>query len=151
MAARCSRLYQSLVVEQGIASSAGAGFEGTMFDETSFSVYGAPRGEAGLEQVEAAVDAEVRGIIKDGVTAEELEKAKNRFVRSMIFARDNQASMANIYGATLATGGTVADVEQWPDRIRAVTADQIKAVAAKYLNPDHSVAGYLLPAKPVEK
>lgn len=142
-----SRLYQQLVVKQGIASSAGAYFEGTMVDDTSFAVYGAPRGEAGLQQVEDAVDVEIRRIIKDGVTADELEKAKNRFVRSMIFARDNQASMANIYGSTLATGGTVADVEQWPDKIRAVTADEIKAVAAKYLNPDRSVAGYLLPAK----
>ena len=53
----------------------------------------------------------------------------------MIFARDNQAAMANIYGATLATGGTVEDIEAWPDRIKTVTADQIKAVAAKYLNP----------------
>lgn len=142
-----SRLYQQLVVKQGIASSAGAFFEGTMVDDTSFAVYGAPRGEAGLQQVEDAVDVEIRRIIKDGVTADELEKAKNRFVRSMIFARDNQASMANIYGSTLATGGTVADVEQWPDKIRAVTAEEIKAVAAKYLNPDRSVAGYLLPAK----
>ncbi|MEO5325868.1 pitrilysin family protein [Mesorhizobium sp. CC13] len=142
-----SRLYQQLVVKQGIASSAGAYFEGTMVDDTSFAVYGAPRGEAGLQQVEDAVDVEIRRIIKDGVTADELEKAKNRFVRSMIFARDNQASMANIYGSTLATGGTVADVEQWPDKIRAVTAEEIKAVAAKYLNPDRSVAGYLLPAK----
>ena len=68
----------------------------------------------------------------------------------MIFARDNQSGMANIYGATLATGGTVADVAAWPDRIRAVTADQVKAVAAKYLNPDRSVAGYLLPPAPVQ-
>ncbi|WP_432284103.1 pitrilysin family protein [Aminobacter sp. BA135] len=146
-----SRLYQGLVVKDGIASSAGAFFEGTMVDDTSFTVYGAPRGEAGLQQVEAAVDVEIRRIIKDGVTSDELEKAKDRFVRSMIFARDNQASMANIYGSTLATGGTVADIEQWPDRIRTVTTDQIKAVATKYLNPDHSVAGYLLPAKSVEK
>lgn len=146
-----SRLYQGLVVKDGIASSAGAMFDGTMVDDTSFTVYGAPRGEAGLQQVETAVDVEIRRIIKDGVTADELDKAKDRFVRAMIFARDNQASMANIYGSTLATGGTVEDIEKWPDRIQAVTADQIEAVAAKYLNPDHSVAGYLLPAKSVEK
>lgn len=146
-----SRLYQELVVNQGIASSAGASFDGTMVSDTSFTVYGAPRGEEGLEQVESAVDLEIRRLIKNGVTDDELEKAKDRFVRSTIFARDNQANMANIYGATLATGGTVADVEQWPDRIKAVTADQIRAVAAKYLNPDHSVTGYLLPAKSVEK
>lgn len=146
-----SRLYQSLVVKDGIASSAGAFFEGTMVGETSFGVFGAPRGEEGLEQVEAAIDVEIHRIINDGVTKDELDKAKDRFVRAMIFARDNQSSMANIYGSTLATGGTVADIERWPERIRAVTAEQVKAVAAKYLNPDHSVAGYLLPADTAEK
>jgi zinc protease len=145
-----SRIYQQLVVKTGIASGAGASYSGTYLDDTSFSIYGAPRGQAGLEQVEAAIDAEIRKIIRDGVTESELEKAKNRYVRSMIFARDDQSDMANIYGATLATGGTVADVEEWPERVRAVTADQIKAVAAKYLNPDKSVAGYLLPPATAE-
>ncbi|TIT16556.1 MAG: insulinase family protein, partial [Mesorhizobium sp.] len=63
----------------------------------------------------------------------------------MIFARDKQDSMANIYGATLATGGSVRDVEEWPGRIRRVTADQVRDVAARYLNLNHSTSGYLLP------
>src|SRR5690606_21772923 len=119
-----SRLYQQLVVKQGIAASAGASFQGTMLDDTSFAIYGAPRGDAKLSDVEAAANAEVAKIAKDGVTDEELDKAKDRFVRSMIFARDKQASMANMYGATLTTGGDVQEVERWPDRIRAVKADQ---------------------------
>ncbi|TPK87434.1 pitrilysin family protein [Mesorhizobium sp. B2-4-17] len=140
-----SRLYQALVVQQGIASSAGAYFQGTMLDDTNFTVYGAPRGDAKLADVEAAVDAEVARIASDGVTADELEKAKDRYVRSMIFARDKQDSMANIYGSTLATGGNVKDVQQWPDRIRKVTADEVKAVAARYLVLARSTTGYLLP------
>ncbi|UVC15318.1 M16 family metallopeptidase [Mesorhizobium onobrychidis] len=140
-----SRLYQQLVVKQGIAAEAGAFFQGTMLDATNFTVYGAPRGDAKLADVQAAVEAEVARIAKDGVTSGELEKAKDRFVRSMIFARDKQDSMANIYGATLATGGNVRDVEEWPGRIRKVTADQVKAVAARYLASDHSTTGYLLP------
>ena len=105
-----------------------------MLDATNFTVYGAPRGDAKLSDVEAAVDAEIARIVKDGVTADELEKAKDRFLRSMIFARDKQAGMANIYGSTLATGGNVKDIEEWPDRIRKVTADEVKAVAARYLD-----------------
>jgi zinc protease len=146
-----SRIYQQLVVKQGIASTAGASYQGTSFDPSSFTIYGAPRGEAGLASVEEAIDTEIRSLIKDGVTETELEKAKNRFVRSMIFARDSQSGMANIYGSTLATGGTVEDIQKWPDRIRAVTAKQVQDVAAKYLNPDHSVAGYLLPAAEAKK
>ncbi|MER8714824.1 pitrilysin family protein [Mesorhizobium sp. M1295] len=140
-----SRLYQELVVRQGIAAAAGAFFQGTMLDDTNFTVYGAPRGDAKLADVEAAVDVEIARIAKDGVTSDELEKSKDRFVRSMIFARDKQEDMANIYGSTLATGGNVQDVQQWPDRIRKVTADQVKAVAARYLNLDHATTGYLLP------
>lgn len=140
-----SRLYQELVVKKGIAAEAGASFQGTMLDDTSFAVYGAPRGDAKLADVEAAVNAEIARIAKAGVTTQELDKAKNRFVRSMIFARDRQSSMANMYGGTLATGGTVQDIEQWPDRIRKVTADEVKAVAARYLVMDRSVTGYLLP------
>lgn len=140
-----SRLYQELVVKQGIASAAGAFFQGTMLDDTNFTVYGTPRGDARLADVEAAVDAEVVRVARDGVTDNELDKAKDRYIRSMIFARDKQDSMANIYGAELATGGTVQDIEQWPDRVRKVTADEVKAAAAKYLVLSRSTTGYLLP------
>jgi zinc protease len=140
-----SRVYQELVVKKGIASSAGAYFQGDALDATTFSIFGAPRGEASLDGVEAAIDAEIRKIIDDGISDTELEKAKNRYVRSTIFARDSQSGMANIYGTTLATGGTVKDIQEWPDRIRRVTPKQVQDVARKYLNPHRSVAGYLLP------
>jgi zinc protease len=70
-----------------------------------------------------------------------------RYVRSLIFARDEQASMANIYGSKLANGGSVEDITEWPDRIRAVTPEQVQAVAAKYLDPSIAVTSYLLPAE----
>ncbi|WP_167391600.1 M16 family metallopeptidase [Mesorhizobium temperatum] len=140
-----SRLYQQLLVKQGIAAEAGANFGGTMLDATSFTIYGSPRGDAKIADLEAAVDAEIARIVKDGVTDDELDEAKDRQVRSVILARDNPAYMALMYGATLATGGSVNDVEEWPDRIRKVTADQVKGVAGRYLVPDHSTTGYLLP------
>ena len=140
-----SRLYQELVVKQGIASSAMAYYQSTALDDTMFMVLGSPRGEAALEDVERAIDAEIAKIAADGVTADEVEKAKKRFVRSMIFARDEQDGMARIYGSTLTTGGTVEDIASWPDRIRAVTADDVKAAAVRWLDERRSVAAYLLP------
>ncbi len=140
-----SRLYQSLVVDKGIASSTGAFYQGTYYDPAGIGVYGAPRGEATLEEVETAMRAEIARIKEEGVSEDELERAKNRFVRSMIFARDDQSSMARIYGAALATGSTVEDVQEWPERIRAVTVEDVKSVATRYLADDGSVTGYLLP------
>lgn len=142
-----SRLYQELVVKSGAAASAGAYYDGGGLDDGSFGIYASPRGDTKLADIEAAADAELARIASDGVTEDELERAKNRFVRSMIFARDDQSDMARIYGSTLTTGGTVEDIENWPDRIRAVTADAVKAAAARYLDQSRSVTGYLLPAK----
>src|SRR5690606_24729565 len=102
-----SRIYQELVVKQGIAASAGAYYQGSSYDDSSFAVWGSPRGDAKLEDVEKAIDAEIAKIVTDGVTEDEIEKAKKRFIRSMIFARDDQAGMARMYGAALTTGSTV--------------------------------------------
>ncbi|QDB99410.1 pitrilysin family protein [Mesorhizobium sp. 8] len=140
-----SRLYQELVVRKKIATSAGASFQGNMLDDTNFAVYAEPRDGNSVADVEAAANAEAARIATGGVTEEELDRAKDRFIRSTVFARDRQDAMANMYGATLATGGTIEDITGWPDRIRKVTAEQVKTAAARYLVPDRSVTGYLLP------
>ena len=142
-----SRFYQEIVVKTGIAAGAGAGYSGGAYDPSAFTIYGAPQGEHTLAEVEAAVDEQLERLIKDGITAKELDSAKMRYVRSLIFARDEQASMANIYGSKLANGGSVEDITEWPDRVRAVTPEQVQAVAAKYLDPSIAVTSYLLPAQ----
>jgi zinc protease len=40
-------------------------------------------------------------------------------------------------------GSSLEDVQNWPARISAVTAEDVQAVARKYLDEDHSVTGYL--------
>lgn len=142
-----SRLYQELVVKGGIAASAGAGYRATALDDTSFSVYAAPRGGADLAAVETAVEAEITRIAEEGVSGDELRRAKNRFLRGMIFARDNQTGMARIYGSLLATGLSIEDIEAWPDRVRAVTPDDVRNAARRYITSSAHVTGYLLPRR----
>lgn len=140
-----SRIYQDLIVKQGLGSSAGAFYSGSQYDPTAFGVYGSPQNPDDLDKLEKAIDGEIARIIKDGVSADELERAKTRYRRSMIFARDNSSGMANLYGSALSVGLTIKDIDEWPARIEAVTPEQVKAVAAKYLVPGKAVAGYLLP------
>jgi zinc protease len=47
----------------------------------------------------------------------------------------------------LAVGRSVQQIEGWPEAISKVTLDDIKRVAATYLDPRRSVTGYLLPAQ----
>ncbi len=140
-----SRIYQTLVVRDGSAASAGAYYQGSSLDDGSFGVYGSPRGDATLKDVENGINAQVARIIKDGVTEDELEKARNRFLKSVIFARDSQTGMARIYGATLSTGQTIRDIDEWPDRIKAVKVQDIQEVAKRYLVDARSVTSYLMP------
>ncbi len=44
------------------------------------------------------------------------------------------------------TGMPVADVEEWPERLKQITVDDIRAVARKYLVEKNSVTGILVPA-----
>jgi acyl-CoA thioester hydrolase len=49
-----------------------------------------------------------------------------------------------MYGAALTTGSSVHDVAVWPDLIEAVSAEQVRAAAAKWLSKKRAVTGYLL-------
>jgi len=52
--------------------------------------------------------------------------------------------MARWYGTALTTGATVNDVRRWTERIRAVTADQVRDAARQWLDKRRSVTGYLI-------
>ncbi|KQT44698.1 zinc protease [Devosia sp. Leaf420] len=140
-----SRLYQALVVKTGMAAQVGAAYGGSALDDGTFTLYGVPRPGNTLDDLEKAVATEVDELIANGISEAELERVKTRFIRSTIFAQDDQSAMAQTYGTWLTTERSVEDVALWPDRIRAVTPEQVKAVAVKYLRPAVAVTGYLLP------
>ena len=97
-----------------------------------------------MAKLEALVDEVFADIVKNGVTAEELARAKNSYLADFIYESDNQATLARRYGWALAVGRTVEDVESWPDRINKVTLEDVKKVAAEYLDIKHSVTGYMM-------
>lgn len=140
-----SRLYQELIVKDGIAGSAAAGFYGDAYDDGTFSVYGSPSGDATLGEVKKRIEQEINKITTEGVSETELNQARNRFLKDIIFARDSQYGMASIFGSAAAVGQSVEDVNKMPEQLKAVTVDQIKDVASRYLNMDRAVTSYLLP------
>ncbi|HVG51365.1 MAG TPA: pitrilysin family protein [Xanthobacteraceae bacterium] len=139
-----SRLYRTLVEQRRTAISAGASYSGTSVDATRFGVYATPQAETSLPDLEAAVDEVITDVIENGVTAQELERAKTRIIADAVYARDNQATMARWYGAALVSGATVQQVKSWPDRVRAVTADAVRDAARDWLKKERSVTGYLV-------
>jgi zinc protease len=146
-----SRLYRTLVVDKGLALNAGAFYSGTALDYGKFGVYGAPKPGVTLQQVENGIDDVLDEVIDRGISAEELDRAKTRLIADAVYAQDNQATLARWYGAALASGESVDMVRDWPDHIRAVTADAVKDAARKWLDRRHSVTGYLVNSLKEEK
>jgi zinc protease len=142
------RLYRALVIEQHLATNAGGYYQGTALDETRFGVYSSPLPGVSFATLEAALDAVIADVAAQGITAEELERAKTRLIADAVYAQDNQATMARWYGAALTTGATVEQVVSWPQRLHGVTADAVRDAARAWLDKRRSVTGYLIKELP---
>jgi zinc protease len=139
------RFYQSLVVEQGLAASAGAGYGGTALNDTTFGIFASPRRGVDPAVVERALDAEIERLLRDGITAEEVELAKSGIIDGLIFARDNVMGLARRVGNGLSIGMTVEEVTALSDRIKSVTVARVNEAAKRVLDKRRSVTGMLLP------
>ncbi len=145
-----SRLYKSLVVEKKMASSVSLSYSSFAWDDSTLSMSVIPREGFTLEQLEKELDNALRDVIKNGVTEAELKEAVKRMQADAVYARDSVSGPAMVIGYSLVTGSSLDELEYWPHMIKKVTAEEIKAVAAKYLNPDQPYAyppvrGYLYP------
>jgi len=139
-----SRLYRSLVVEQAVAANAGSGYGASSLDLSAFTLFGSPRPGVPLDKVEAALREELARLLEDGVSEEEVEVAKRRMVANAVYARDSLGSGPRIFGRALTTGETVESVESWPERIEAVTVEQVNDAAKVVFDDRHSATGILL-------
>lgn len=142
-----SRLYRQLVSSGKVANYATAWFSGDALDFGQFGVFGSALPGGDIAKVEAKIDTVLAEVVKDGVTADELARAKKSLVAEAIYARDSQSGLARIYGSALTTGQTVEDVLEWPQRIKAVTLDEVNAAARKYLRIERSATGILRKGK----
>ncbi|HEY5339327.1 MAG TPA: pitrilysin family protein [Rhizomicrobium sp.] len=140
-----STLYRELVVKRKLATAAGAQYSGYTRDDGEFGVYAVPRPGVSLQQIEQAVDQILAAYAKAPPPAGDLQRAKTQLVAGAIYQRDSQYQMAAAYGQALVIGLTTDDVDQWPDRIRAVAPAAVKDAASNDLTINESVTGYLMP------
>ncbi len=145
-----SKLYKKLVIEEKLAASVGTSYSPNAYDLSTFTLYISPRPGVEIDVAEKRLREELSELIEQGITQDEVHKAKTRMVDAAVFARDSLSAAPNVIGRTLTTGGTVADIEAWPERISAVTAEQINGLLKKTFIENQSVTGLLLPAEEAE-
>lgn len=135
---------EKLQFETQQAVYSGAFYGGTSLDRTTFDLVVVPTPGVSLEEAEAAMDQVLVEFLEEGVDEAHLERIKTQIRASEIYARDDVEGLANRYGRSLTQGLTVQDVQDWPNVLQAVTAEDIMAAARKVLNPKTSVTGYLM-------
>jgi len=140
-----SRFYDNLVRGKGLATYAGAYYQSSGVDNTRFAIYGIPKPGVSLAELEAEMERLIADLVENGVSEEELTRAKSSVVADAIYSQDSQQSLARIVGSALISGHDLEKVQTWPERIQAVTAEQVREAAAAYLDPEKSVTGYLEP------
>jgi zinc protease len=143
-----SRIYKKLVIDERLAASTGGWYSGAARDSGKIALYAVPVDGVGLDKLEAALDQVVAEVRTNGITEDELDRAKKAYLADFIYQSDNQASLARRYGWSLAVGRSVKDIEEWPDRISKVTLADTAKVASKYLDIRRSVTGTLEPENP---
>ena len=141
-----SRLYQLLIVNERVATAVSAGYDGSKYDSGDFGIYAVPRMGGDLKRLEELILSELARIKQDGISTQELEGAKTLLVASSVYTRDEQSAMAYNYGQGLTTGLTAREIFEWPDYVRAVTADEVREAARDIFDESRVVSGTLLPA-----
>ena len=121
-----------------------ASYDGTSYDDTIFGLAVVPAEGVGLAEAEAAMDGVIADFLKNGVDADQFARVKTRMKAAMVYAEDDIDGLARRYGEALTTGLTVADVEDWPDVLAAVTEDDVLAAARQVFDRRRAVTGWLM-------
>ncbi len=144
-----SQLYKSLVIAKKIAISVRTYYDSDGLGPSTFYIAATPTPGTSMEKLEAEIEAEVDALLEIGVDAKEVARAKTSMQAEAIYARDSIGAGARVLGAALTSGQTIADVEEWPERIGKVTAQQVHDAAKAVFIKRQSTTGMLLP--PVKK
>ncbi|MFL9926552.1 pitrilysin family protein [Herbaspirillum lusitanum] len=140
-----ARLNARLVRTGKLATSVGASYSGIARGPVLFTLEGAPSAGTTTAQLEDLLRAEVRRIADEGVSPQELQRVKTQLIASQVYKRDSVMGQAMEIGVMEMTGVGQKNIDRIIDRLKAVTPEQVQAVAKKYFNDDNLTAATLVP------
>lgn len=125
-----SRLWQKVREERGLAYSVGA--SASMYQDCGiFSISAATSPEQVGEVVDLSI-AEMRDVVKNGVTADELDLVKQQTRASILLSLEDSASRAAAVAQSEMVYGRQISVEETLAAVEAVTADEVRSIAVEY-------------------
>jgi zinc protease len=140
-----ARLKRRLVREQRVADEARASYEAYARGPGVLVLDGVPAAGRTVADLERALRAELAAIAAEGLAPAELERAKVQFVASQVYKRDSIFAQALELGMLESAGLSYRDADRLLERVRAATAEEVRAVARRYLVDDGLTVATLEP------
>jgi len=141
-AQRRSRLYRALV-ERRLAASVTGALAATqqpfLYSISATATEGTP-----LSAIEPVMVDELDKVCRNGITGEELTKAKAQLNARLVFDDDSVTNIAHQLGY-FETIANVGDYAALPERIGAVTLDQVGDVAQRLMRTSNRTIGWFDP------
>lgn len=132
---RSSRLYQALVANDPVAANVNMG--GFQLEDPSMIMVGIGilPGKDSAEAI-GRVKGQLTKVCAEGVTEEELAKAKAQLRNELVRSRTTAESVATVLGDEDTFGGDANRANTYFDRLNKITTADVKAVAVKYLKEE---------------
>jgi zinc protease len=141
-----SRFYQHLVKEKQLASNVSI-FTDSRIGTSQMYISATPRAGVSLADLEKGVDDEISAVVKDGITPDELAKAKTQLLRRFIDRRRTVLGTAQMIGEYAVKFNEPELINTILDKEGAVTLEQVNRAARAYLVPDQRSVVTTVPAK----
>jgi len=140
-----ARLPRTLVKEQRLAVDVSAGYDPIARGPDQFMVDATPAEGKSVAEVEAALKAAIRKVQDEGVAESELKRVKAQVLAGQVFQQDSLFYQGMLIGEWETAGLSWKDRAVRFDKLKAVTAEQVREVARKYLVDDRVTVAVLDP------
>jgi zinc protease len=143
---KASRLDRALVHEKQIAQDVAAYVLPT--ESTGMLLLHATAKEGiSLEQIEQEVDAEIARLVRDGITEDEITRARNRAEIEYAHQLENYDTRADLIGMMATYFGDARRVQTWLDPYNSATPEDLRRVAEQYLVPANRATSLFVPER----
>jgi zinc protease len=140
-----ARLNKALVRDQQVAMDVGTGYDSVARGPGMFVLEGTPREGKTVGDVENAIREQLALLVRDGVSADELQRVKAQVMAGEVYKRDSVFYQAMQIGQMESDGLSYKDIPVMLQKLQAVTVQQVQDVAREIFNDDQLTVATLDP------
>ena len=140
-----ARMESNLVRGQRLAAGLGAGYGGLQRGNGTFTITATPNPEVSLDELEAAIKAEIEKIAEQPPSEAEMDRVRAGVLAEQIYQRDSVMGQAMELGTLSVLGLDWRLAGQFDDNLEAVTPEQVQQAARKWLVAERSAVAHVIP------